>query len=156
MTSSYAAGLTKLGLTFLLLAFGIALLGVVSTASAGPTVESTISDGDRTIRQQLAISTSTTVHYHVAANDPTGLYPFCVRLRLEKKTREGWRGIGRDSQRLSRDCFDKPSDAESSSEAVARWDAFVYPRGRLAKRFKNGKLRAHGSTDLGADIAFRW
>ncbi len=128
---------------------------IAAPASAATKVESDTRDGNRELHQELNIERGPgafwTLHYWTAVRDPDGFEPYCVTLRLERKSRRrGWRGLGKGSDRHSRDCFD------ATSETEAYWDAFVYPRKKLKRNFRRGKVRLHGWTDLGGDITFRY
>jgi hypothetical protein len=125
---------------------------LVSSAAAGTTAKSTTRDGNRVLSQQLRLFDDGAVHYFVSADDPDGLYPYCLKLRLERKRDGRWRPLPRSRQTFKRECFRRPSQAEQQSVTKARWDLFLYPRHRLARQLGRGVLRAHGFTSLGGHV----
>jgi hypothetical protein len=137
----------------------IAALTVASSASGagtyGVVVESETTHGNRKLHQDFDVR-RTSIDYHVVARDPDGLYPYCVTVRLERRTkRHGWRPLAKSIETFRHECFKTPSDGESRRDSFAAWDTFIYPRGRTAERFRQGELRVHGFTDLGGELILR-
>jgi hypothetical protein len=69
-----------------------ASVAVVSQAAAAPQATSdSVVEGTR-IHQEITVGGP--IHYWFRAENPEGVRPFCVTLRLERKSDGGWRGIG--------------------------------------------------------------
>lgn len=132
------------------------LLMFSSVASAGTVAESHTKYGNRTLLQRF-ILLGRAIDYNVVADDPDGLLPFCVTVQLERRTKHGWRAVDKSSKRSYRhECLKTPEQAaRSTSSTHVGWDTFIYPTSRLSKKFKRGKLRIHGSTNLGGDLTYR-
>ena len=140
MNRHVAIVLVTLGTTFML----------SSQASAGTVAESNTTDGNRTLLQRF-ILIGKGIDYNVVADDPDGLYPFCATLQLEERTKHGWRALEK-----SHECLKTPEQARRNATSThVGWDIFIYPKRRLSEKFKNGKLRAHGFTNLGGDLTYR-
>jgi len=116
---------------------------------------SNTTDGNRTLLQRFTVI-GKAIDYNVVADDPDGLYPFCVTLQLEKRTKQGWRAVDKSSSDSFRhECLKTSDEGESTSNTHVGWDTFIYPTRRLTEQFKLGKLRLHGFTDLGGDLTYR-
>lgn len=137
------------------LAILVSALGLSPVASAGTVSESNTTDGNRSLLQRFIVI-GKAIDYNVVADDPDGLYPFCVTLQLEKQTKRGWQAVDKNSSDSFRhECLRTPEEAESESSTHVGWDTFIYPTRRLTEQFKSGKLRLHGITDLGGDLTYR-
>jgi hypothetical protein len=138
----------------------LAVLGAVLTlssgAQAGTVAESNTTDGNRTLLQRF-MTIGKAIDYNVVADDPDGLYPFCVTLQFEKQTKQGWRAVDKRSiDSFRHDCIKTPDEGKRGlANTHVGWDTFIYPTRRLSEQFKQGKLRIHGFTDLGGDLTYR-
>lgn len=131
-----------------------AFLALAGAASGGVVAESNSRDGNRTLLQRFYVI-GRAIDYNVVADDPDGLYPLCMTMRLERRTPKGWRPVSRTRKGFHRECLASPSEAESTSDTHVGWDTFIYPTRQLFKKFKRGELRIHGSTNLGGDLTYR-
>ena len=125
---------------------------------AGPAVESDSTVGGARVHQEINFW-DPEIHYWIHVHGASGVSPFCVTLRLEKRVDGDWQGIGIDSRqrRGVKECCPTPHQGETcgSSATDSYWDLFLYPQGRLLRKVRHGRLRIHGFTDLGPSLALR-
>lgn len=129
-------------------------LVVTSSAPAQIVVESDATNGNRRLHQDFDLSPGA-IDYHLVAHDPDGLYPYCTTVRLEKPTDHGWKALPKSIETYRHECLKTPAEGESQRETFAAWDTFIYPTGRIFRKFKKGYLRVHGFTDLGGKLTYR-
>jgi hypothetical protein len=132
-----------------------AMAVIPPVAVAGPHVASDAEVDGTQVHQEINYRDSQTIHYWIHASNPAGVRPFCVTLRLEKKGKNGWQGIGMGSRKGVRECCPQPDEECFPTETDGNWDLFVYPRGKTARRVANGRLRIHGFSDFGPSIVLR-
>ena len=131
-----------------------AALAITSSAFAHFVAESDSTHGNRRLHQDIDLSRGA-IDYHLVARDPDGLYPYCATVQLERRSRQGWKALPKSSQTFRHECLKTPAEGESRRETFAAWDTFVYPTGRVARKFRKGELRVHGFTDLGGRLVYR-
>jgi hypothetical protein len=130
----------------------VVLAAAASSAIAGPQASSdSVVDGTH-IHQEINVWGPDTIHYWFRAENPAGVRPFCVTLRLERKTSSGWRGIGKKGR--DQGCCPQP-DEECFSETSGAWDLFLYPRGKIRRKVMDGSLRIRGFSDFGPELTLR-
>lgn len=125
-----------------------------SAALAQVVAESDATNGKRKLHQDFDVSGGA-IDYHLVARDPRGLYPYCTTVRLEKRTKHGWKALRKSIETFRHECLETPAEGESQRETFAAWDTFIYPKARTFEKFKRGALRVHGFTDLGGRLIYR-
>jgi len=131
-----------------------AALAITSSAFAHVVAESNSTQGSRKLHQDFDLI-GKAIDYHLVAHDPDGLYPYCTTVQLEKPTERGWKALPKSNKTFRRECLKTPAEGESQRDTFAAWDTFIYPSGRLFRKFKDGELRLHGFTDLGGKLIYR-
>jgi hypothetical protein len=131
-----------------------AFLVAAPAALAGPTVETDSTVSGTQIHQELNFGADA-IHYWFKAENAAGMPEFCVTLKLQRKKGKSWRGIGRGSRKGLTDCCDHGNTDCFPRETLGVWDLFLYPRGKLERKVRRGRLRIHASTDLGPSLVLR-
>lgn len=109
-------------------------------------------DGDGLIiEERLSLADKRELTYQSTVTDRGGVFPYCAVLRLERKTKRGWRPARVDWAR-SRNCFRKPSDVPSATKKRSSWEMTMVVHGRLRHLLDVRRARAHGFTSLGGGV----
>lgn len=131
-------------------------LVAASPALAGPHAESDSVVGTTEIHQEINYSRSA-VHFWFHAYDPGGVDPFCVKLKLERRSDGGgWQGIGMSSRRGRTECCPQPDEECFPSATDGYWDLFLYPNERLRRKIRRGVLRIRAFSDFGPSLVLRF
>ena len=131
-----------------------AVLAITGSAFAHVVAESDSTHGNRKLHQDFDVSRGA-IDYHLVARDPDGLYPYCTTAELEKRSDHGWKPLPKSIRTFRHECLKTPAEGESQRDTFAAWDTFIYPTGRIARKFTQGDLRVHGFTDLGGTLTYR-
>jgi hypothetical protein len=121
---------------------------VAATPAYAITVRSHTENDGRHFGQVLSYS-HRTAQYHLRVADSADIGSYCAALRLERRHDGAWHALGRGNHTGVRTCV------EQTPQPKVRFDALIYPTRKLDRRLRDGVLRLHGFTDLGASIALR-
>jgi hypothetical protein len=135
----------------------LAMLLTAAVADAKPGTRSEASVGTTKVTQVVNLIGGSP-HHWIHVEDPNGAPAFCVTFRLERKNGGSWRGLGRGSDRLSRECCPREDESDDGcyrGPGNAFWDSFVYPRGKLKREFTEGKLRVRAIPSVGPSVTLR-